>query len=119
MNRNYQEFIIEKLRNKLELMLEANLYGSSSFMDRLTQLMRQGGSAGRIAGEIIDFIDQESYVDADEIKQNFFDSTDKEGMVSFLMNSKLPDDWDSDDDPRRFASNRSCNLFLRLSIINS
>lgn len=99
MKRNYHEFIIESLRNRLQLLLEANLRGSSSFMDRLYQLRKQKGSTGRIASEIIGFVDNDEYVDDEDVKQNFFDTTDKEGMVSFLMQSKLPDDWDEDGDP--------------------
>jgi len=99
MKRKYQEFILEKLKNRLQLLLEASLHGSSSFMDRLYQLSNQKGSTGRIASKIIVFIDAEEYVEDEDVKQNFFDTTDKEGMVSFLMQSKLPDDWDEDGDP--------------------
>ena len=99
MKRKYQEFILEKLKDRLQLLLEANLRGSSSFMDRLYQLKKQKGSTGRIASEIIGFVDNDEYVDDEDVKQNFFDTTDKEGMVSFLMHSKLPDDWDEDGDP--------------------
>ena len=99
MKRKYQEFILEKLKDRLQLLLEANLRGSSSFMDRLYQLKKQKGSTGRIASEIIGFVDNDEYVDDEDVKQNFFDTTDKEGMVSFLMQSKLPDDWDEDGDP--------------------
>jgi len=99
MKRKYQEFILEKLKDRLQLLLEANLHGSSSFMDRLYQLKKQKGSTGRIASEIIGFVDDYEYVDDEDVKQNFFDTTDKEGMVSFLMQSKLPDDWDEDGDP--------------------
>ena len=99
MKRKYQEFILERLKDRLQLLLEANLHGSSSFMDRLYQLKKQKGSTGRIAGEIIGFVDDYEYVDDEDVKQNFFDTTDKEGMVSFLMQSKLPDDWDEDGDP--------------------
>jgi len=99
MKKKYQDFILEKIKIRLEMLLEGQLYGSSSFMDRLSQVKKKGGNAGRIAGEIIEFIDEETYVDEDDVKQNFFDSTEKEGMISFLMNSKLPEDWDSEGDP--------------------
>ena len=99
MKRKYQEFILEKLKNRLQLLLEANLHGSSSFMDKLYQLKKQKGSTGKIADAIIKFIDGDCYVDDDAVKQNFFDTTDREGMVSFLMQSKLPEDWDGDGDP--------------------
>jgi len=99
MKRKYQEFILERLKDWLQLLLEASLHGSSSFMDRLYQLKKQKGSTGRIASEIIVFVDDYGYVDEKDVKQNFFDTTDREGMVSFLMHDKLPEDWDEDGDP--------------------
>lgn len=99
MKRKYEEFIIEKIRQKIELTLEAYLRGSAGFMDRIEQLGKRTDSAGRIARELQEFIDGEEWTDDEKIKQNFFDTTDKEGMVSFLMNDKVPEDWDEDDDP--------------------
>jgi hypothetical protein len=98
MKRRYQEFILEKIKINLQMILEDQLYGSASFMDRLSQISKRGGGPARIADVIIGFIDDEGYLDSDDVKQNFFDSTDKEGMISFLMNSKLTE-WDAEEDP--------------------
>lgn len=99
MIQKYKGFITEKKKIEVKLLLESSLFATSNFMDRLKYLSKEKGMVGTIAGEIYDFIDSDEWIDEDKIKQNFFDTTEKEDMVSFLMQSKLPKDWDEERDP--------------------
>jgi hypothetical protein len=99
MIKKYSGFLLENLKWNLQMLLEANLSATSNFMDRLKTITKEGGSTGKIAKGIYDFIEDGIYIDEDDLKQNYFDTSDKEGMVSFLMQSKLPEDWDDDVDP--------------------
>ena len=67
-------------------------------MRKLFELSLDSGKTGEIARFIRKFIEDEWFIEDDEIAQNFFDTTDKADMVSFTMNNKIPEDWDSDDD---------------------
>ena len=99
MIKKYSGFLLENLKWNLQLLLEAELSATANFMNQLKTISKQGGSTGKIAQGIYDFIENARYIDDDDIKQNYFDTSDKEGMVSFLMQSKLPSDWDEDRDP--------------------
>lgn len=99
MIRNYSGFLLENLKFNLQMLLESNISATSEFMNRLNIISKEGGSTGKIAKDIYNFISDGYYLNEDEIKQNFFDVTDKEGMVSFLMQNKLPKDWNEDADP--------------------
>jgi uncharacterized membrane protein YkoI len=46
---------------------------------------------------VYELIVDEDYIEDDEIKQNYFDLTDKDDMVSFLQTSKIPD-YDGEED---------------------
>jgi hypothetical protein len=99
MKTKYNEFILEKLKFKLISILEGTISGSSSFMDKLQMISNEDGNSAKIAKKILNYINSEHWFDDKLVKQNFFDTTEKEGMVSFLMNDKLPDDWDEDGEP--------------------
>lgn len=96
--RKYNEFILEKLNEEIKLLLEGQLHASSDFLRKLFELSLDSGKNGEIARFIRKFIEDEQYIDDDYIAQNFFDTTDKVDMVSFMMNNKLPVDWDPEDD---------------------
>ena len=96
--RKYNEFILEKLNEEIKLLLEGQLHASSDFLRKLFELSLDSGKTGEIARFIRKFIEDERFIEDDEIVQNFFDTTDKVDMVSFTMNNKIPEDWDSDDD---------------------
>lgn len=95
----YGDFIKEQKRYTVKLLLEACLFATSEFMEKLRYMSKEKGPVGDISREIYDFIEQEQYVDNDNIKQNFFNVTDKEDMVSFLMQNKIPKGWDDEADP--------------------
>lgn len=96
--RKYNQFILEKLNEEIKLMLEGQLHASSDFLRKLFELSLDSGKTGEIARFIRKFIEDERFIEDDDIAQNFFDTTDKADMVSFTMNNKIPEDWDSDDD---------------------
>ena len=96
--RKYNQFILEKLNEEIKLMLEGQLHASSDFLRKLFELSLDNGKTAEIARFIRKFIEDEQYIEDDEIAQNFFDTTDKADMVSFTMNNKIPISWDSDDD---------------------
>lgn len=96
----YSEFLLEKKRYTVKLLLEAYLQATSDFMNKLKNMTKEKGAVGEISTAIYDFIDNQNYISSDNnIKQNYFNTTDKEDMVSFLMNNKVPKDWDEDVDP--------------------
>ena len=98
MIKKYNNFLFENFKNNVHLLLEANLSATGDFMNKLNKISKEKGVVGKIATQISDFID-DSWIDDDDIKQNFFDVTEKDDMVSFLMQSKLPKDWDEEEDP--------------------
>lgn len=97
MIREYDKFIIEKKVESFRLLLETYLYGTGEFLQKLKQIKKEKGVVGEIANVIYDFIVGENYLEYDDVKQNFFDVTSKDDMVSFLMQNKVPDDWEEDD----------------------
>ena len=96
--RKYNQFILEKLNEEIKLMLEGQLHASSDFLRKLFELSLDSGKTAEIARFIRKYIENEQYIEDDEIAQNFFDTTDKVDMVSFTMNNKVPEEWDSEYD---------------------
>jgi hypothetical protein len=99
MIKKYTGFLLENFRYNATLILEAQLSATGGFLDKLDTISKEKGMAGEIAKNIKDFIEKEGWVSDDNIKQNYFDTTEKEDMISFLMQSKLPKDWDEEVDP--------------------
>jgi len=98
MIKKYNSFLLESFKSNLLLLLEAEIYGSSDFMFKLQNLSKEKGKVGEIAQAIIDIIDNQNYFDDSDVKQNYFDLTDANDKLSFIMNTKVPEDWDPDDD---------------------
>ena len=98
MIKKYNSFLLEKYKSDLLLLLEAEVYGSSEFILKLQSLSKEKGKTGEIAQSIYDIIDDNSYFSDSDVKQNFFDLTDKDDKLSFIMNSKVPEDWDPEED---------------------
>jgi len=96
--RKYNQFILEKINEEIKLILEGQLHASSDFLRKLFELSLDNGKNGEIARFIRKYIEDEQYIEDDEIAQNFFDTTDKADMVSFTMNNKVPEEWDSEYD---------------------
>ena len=69
-----------------------------NFIFKLKSLSKVKGKTGEIAQCLIDIIEDEKNIPDTLTKQNYFDTTDKDDMVSFLAYNKIPQDWDSDDD---------------------
>jgi len=97
--KKYTGFLLENIRNNVKLILEGYLSATGNFLDKLAVIAKEKGMAGEIAKNIKNFIEEESWLDWDKIKQNYFDTTEKEEMVSFLMQNKLPKDYDDEIDP--------------------
>lgn len=104
MKTTYNSFLLEKYTMDLFLLLEGivlegTLYSSSSFLMKIKSMKGEPGMVGEIAKSIYRILDDNAWFDDDKIKKNFFDTTDSEDKVSFLMNNKIPDDWDDEEDP--------------------
>ena len=98
MIKGYNGFVVKKLIMELLSLHEDVLYGSTNFIFKLKSLSKVKGKTGEISQSIIDVIEDENYISDTLTKQNYFDTTDKDDMVSFLSYNKVPSDWDSDDD---------------------
>lgn len=98
MIKKYNGFMTKKLIMELFSLFEEALYGSTNFIFKLKSLSKVKGKIGEIAQTLIDVIEDESSLTIVANKQNYFDTTDKDDMVSFLAYNKIPQDWDSDDD---------------------
>jgi hypothetical protein len=98
MIKGYNGFLVKKLIMELLSLNEDVLFGSTNFIFKLKSLSKVKGKTGEIAQSIIDIIENEDYIPDILTKQNYFDTTDKDDMVSFLAYNKVPQDWDSDDD---------------------
>jgi hypothetical protein len=100
MIKRYNGFIVRKLITELFSLFESDgVYASSDFLNKLKNLSKNGGNVGQKSMAIIDVIEDEEWIDDKYVRQNYFDLTDKDDMVSFLQSNKIPNDWDHDDDP--------------------
>jgi len=99
MIKGYNGFLLHQLKAELFSLCEDSLYASSELLVKLKKMSSMEGKVGEIATAIVDTIEDESWLDDKDTKQNFFDVTDKEDTISFLPSNKLPKDWDEDDDP--------------------
>src|ERR1035437_6685831 len=99
MIKRYNGFLVEKLSSELLLILEGCIEASGDFMMKLSYLSKSKGKVGKIASTIVDTVKSGDWIEEDSLKQNYFDITNSDDKVSFLLQSKIPDDWDSEDDP--------------------
>lgn len=99
MKTRYNSFLLEKYTMNLVLLLEGMIHSSSSFLMKIKSMINEPGNVGKIASAIYIMVDDDACFDDDKIKQNYFDTTDNEDKVSFLMNNKVPDNWDEEEDP--------------------
>lgn len=79
---------------------EGYIGSSGAFLYKLKKVYKQEKSnrIGQFAKHIYDLIKDRDYIDDEDIKQNFFDVTDKNDTLTFIQHSKLPEQWDDDDD---------------------
>jgi hypothetical protein len=98
MLKKYNGFLLEKFKMDFIPLLEGYVFSSTDFIFKLRELSKTDGVVGQIAKSVYELIVDEDYIEDDKIKQNYFDLTDKDDMVSFLQNSKIPDDYDEEDD---------------------
>jgi hypothetical protein len=102
MLKKYRGYIIEKYTSNLILLLESvdgPIESTSNFLERMAILSKSNGVVGVIATAICVLLEDGIEFNSKDIKQNFFDITDKEDKVTFLMQNKVPKDWDSFEDP--------------------
>jgi hypothetical protein len=100
MIKRYNGFIVQKLLIELFSTFESDgVYTSGDFLAKLKSLSTQSNNVGEISSAIINVIEDEQWLDDKYVRQNYFDITDKDDMVSFLQSNKVPNDWDVDDDP--------------------
>jgi hypothetical protein len=92
---NYNSFLRKKVIYSIYSSLEGFIQGSTDFIFKLRSLSK----SNKIAKRILDAINDEEWIDDPEIKQNYFDVTDKDDKVSFIQQSKVDDlDWDGEQD---------------------
>lgn len=87
----------KNFRTHYEFILESAIEGSTEFLEKLKKIKKEKGKAGQIAKFIIDAVDEEDYFDSEELKQNYFDITDKDDMVSFISQSKVNKKMEDDE----------------------
>lgn len=74
----------------MENLLEAYLYANENFLDKLINISRiYKDKSGRIAQALVDIITFGTYIDDKYTKQNYFNVTDKEDLVSFSSDKKI------------------------------
>ncbi len=74
----------------MENLLEAYLYANENFLDKLINISRiYKDKSGRIAQPLVDIITFGTYIDDKYTKQNYFNVTDKEDLVSFSSDKKI------------------------------
>lgn len=98
MLKRYNGFLVEKLTSQLSLLLEGQINASSDFVMKLKEISKGNDRAAELADKLLSTIDDEDYFDDDDIKQNYFSTTDKDDTVSFLLNNKVPDNWNNEED---------------------
>ena len=92
---NYNSFLRKKVIYSIYSTLEGYIQGSTDFIFKLKSLSK----SNEIAERILDAINDEHWIEDSDIKQNYFDVSDKDDKVSFIQQSKVDDlDWDSDED---------------------
>ena len=99
MIKRYNGFLVEKLSSELLLILEGSIEASGDFTMKLDQISKSKGKVGKIASSIVNTISDGSWVDDDRLKQNYFDVTNSDDKVSFLLQSKSPPYSLISDDP--------------------
>ena len=73
----------------LFLILEANIKGSTEFLDRLVKISNQNlGAPSNIAQHIVNAISWEVYLSDKETVQNYFDIGSDDDKLSFLQSNK-------------------------------
>lgn len=94
----YDRFINEKM----ELIIEGLISGSGDLTLKLREISNNNENEYRIreiSKKLVKLIeDRYSEVSNSLIKQNYFDTTDKEDTLSFIQNNKIPEDWDEQED---------------------
>jgi hypothetical protein len=100
MIRRYNSFLLKKLYFEMFHIGEGYLYGSTDFIYKLKSIQKMGGGLEKISRTIIDIIENESWIDDDSIKQNYFDVAKDEDKVSFVSQDKvLKSDFDEEENP--------------------
>lgn len=74
------------------LLLEAYLHANENFMDKLKIIAKtHNDKSGKIAQALYDVIYYNTFINDKYTKQNYFDITDKEDLVSFSPEKKIRD----------------------------
>ena len=99
MIRKYNNFLLENLIFQLFSVTEDILQGSTDFVFKFKALSKVKGSTGEIAKFILNLIEKEEFFTGRDVKQNYFDLTDKDDKVSFIQPTRIPKDWFEDENP--------------------
>jgi hypothetical protein len=95
--KKFNTYLFNKVKFQLLSLLEfyGEIEGTSSFYKRINKMKSEKGKVGEIANLIVDML--EDGFESDNVKQNYFDLTDKSDMISFLQQDRA-DKILSDDD---------------------
>ncbi len=86
----YNNFLL----NESMLVLEAFLSVDSDFLSKLDKISQQSNLSARIAALIISRISDQEWVSAEDLKQDFFKTTDDNDKVSFAQKNRIKDGID-------------------------
>ena len=87
---NYNNFLL----NESMLVLEAFLNADSDFLSKLDKMSQQSNTSARIASLILSRIVDQEWVSAEDLKQDFFKTTDTNDKVSFAQKNRIKDGVD-------------------------
>ena len=86
----YNNFLL----NESMLILEAFLSADSDFLSKLDKMSQQSNLSARIATLILSRIVDQEWVSAEDLKQDFFKTTDTNDKVSFAQKNRIKDGVD-------------------------
>ena len=89
---NYNSFLFETLKVEMSLLLEDSLYTSDNFLSRLKSLSKFENAVGNIARSLIKIIKDK--IDNEKLKQNYYDLTNVDDIISFIPANKIPNNLD-------------------------
>ena len=86
----YNNFLL----NESILILEAFLSADSDFLSKLDKMSQQSNLSARIAALILSRIVDQEWVSVEDLKQDFFKTTDTNDKVSFAQKNRIKDGVD-------------------------
>lgn len=86
----YNQFLI----NESKIILEAFLSADTSFLSKLDKISRQSNFSSTIADMLLSRINDQDWISTEDLKQDFFKTTDTNDKVSFAQTNRIKDGID-------------------------